>query len=181
MLDFPAAKHAVGEGGAEVVGSSAEEDEALGETPGPANADPMQAAVLALTAIVKHLQKGRPREAASSSLQNALDKAEVSLHADGSTGLSSGSSRSKAAAYRLLKEALKSRPEQIYSEVERLLEEDLLNRRAVGNLSGTQATARAWLEHRSRLGYYPTTIRLAWARAGIWDALHEKKHDEARA
>lgn len=44
-----------------------------------------------------------------------------------------------------------------------------------------QTSARAWLEHRSRLGYYPTTIRYAWALTGIWDALRSGAVKEARA
>lgn len=44
-----------------------------------------------------------------------------------------------------------------------------------------QTSVRAWLEHRSRLGYYPTTIRYAWALTGIWDALRSGAVKEARA
>eukprot|EP00439_Symbiodinium_sp_Y106_P050942 s3095_g6.t1 len=38
-----------------------------------------------------------------------------------------------------------------------------------------------WLERRSRLGFYPATIRLVWAIAGVWDCLRENKVSEATA
>ena len=61
------------------------------------------------------------------------------------------------------------------------MEEDLLNRRSSGGLSGSVASARSWLEHRSRLGPYANSIRLGWSIAGIWDCLREQKYQEARA
>ena len=38
-----------------------------------------------------------------------------------------------------------------------------------------------WLEHRSHLSLYPTTVRLLWAVTGIWDCLRAGRHEEARA
>ncbi|CAE7806563.1 unnamed protein product, partial [Symbiodinium sp. CCMP2456] len=109
----------------------------------------------------------------------ALDVAEgASL---GEPLSSSSSGRSKGAAYRLLKDSLDKAPELIYQEIEKLLDEDLLSRRAIGSLSSAQSSARAWVEFRSRVGYYPTTIRTMWCLAGILDALRDDKVSEARA
>lgn len=81
----------------------------------------------------------------------------------------------------MLRESLKKRPEAIYQSIEALLEEDLLARRATGNLAAAQASARAWVEFRSRVGNYPSTIRAMWAIAGILDSLRDNCPEEARA
>ena len=141
---------------------------------------PIEAAVVALTKIVSELA-GKKKSEKASSLEAALDKAEgFGPSVEG--GLSSSSAgRSKAAAHRLLKETLVRDPLLIYGAVERLLEEDLLQRRLGTCLQDAKASARAWLEYRSNLGPYPTTIRLTWQICGIWDALREGKVAEARA
>ena len=90
-------------------------------------------------------------------------------------------SRSKATAWRFLRDSLKHRPEQIHESIEQQLEEDMLNRRAGGPFASASASARGWLERRSRLGFYPATIRLVWAIAGVWDCLRENKVSEATA
>ena len=140
---------------------------------------PIEAAVVALTKIVSELA-GKKKSEKASSLEAALDKAEgFGPSVEG--GLSSSSGRSKAAAHRLLKETLVRDFSLIYGAVERLLEEDLLQRRLGTCLQDAKASARAWLEYRSNLGPYPTMIRLTWQICGIWDALREGKVAEARA
>ena len=154
------------------VGSDSEglrgDDDAFEDLEAGATADPVQAAVVALTSIVKELAKNKQEAARAPTLETALDRAEGS---SASSGLLEGSSasRSKAAAYRILRESLTKRPEQIYASIEANLSEDLLNRRA-GPLAGTAATARSWFEFRSRLGYY-----IGWTLGSIWDALREDK------
>ena len=44
---------------------------------------------------------------------------------------------------------------------------------------GQVVTARAWFEHRSKVGYYPTTIRIGWALSKIVDLLKDGSHSEA--
>ena len=161
-------------------GVESEDEWALeAEQPVPAS-QPIEAAVVALTKIVSELA-GKKKSEKASSLEAALDKAEgFGPSVEG--GLSSSSAgRSKAAAHRLLKETLVRDPSLIYGAVERLLEEDLLQRRLGACLQDAKASARAWLEYRSNLGPYPTTIRLTWQICGIWDALREGKVAEARA
>ena len=42
-------------------------------------------------------------------------------------------------------------------------------------------SARGWVEHRSRVSSFPSSIRAIWSLAGIWDYLREGKYSEARA
>ena len=42
-------------------------------------------------------------------------------------------------------------------------------------------TARAWVETRSRIQAYPSTVKFAWILSGIIDSLQAKKSDEALA
>ena len=62
-----------------------------------------------------------------------------------------------------------------------MLDEDLLSRRAIGALSSAQSSARTWVEFRSRVGYYPTTIWMMWCLAGILDSLRDDGVSEACA
>ena len=140
---------------------------------------PIETALITLTSIVKELG-GKRKAEKEKTWDTVLEGLEGFPSVDGSSSSSSGS-RSKAAALRALKSSLRLHPEQIYESVEALMEEDLLNRRSSGGLSGSVASARSWLEHRSRLGPYANSIRLGWAIAGIWDCLREQKYQEARA
>ncbi|CAE7221564.1 unnamed protein product [Symbiodinium sp. CCMP2592] len=81
----------------------------------------------------------------------------------------------------ILRETLSSDPSQIFTSIENQLEEDLLSRRVGSALQDSRATSRAWLEYRSHIGNFPTTVRMAWSVCGIWDALRAGRHDEARA
>ena len=147
--------------------------------PAPQAVSPVEAAVVNLTKIVGELAKAKHTPAKGSDLERALDKAEGFAQPGEAVGSSGG--RSKSAAFRILKETLINDPAQIYGPIERLLEEDLLHRRVGSALQDSRATSRAWLEYRSNLGHYPTTTRLAWCIAGIWDALRSQRPEEARA
>ncbi|OLQ07204.1 FK506-binding protein 1A [Symbiodinium microadriaticum] len=141
----------------------------------------VERAVLALTGIMKQLVDKKKQVDRPSTLDAYLDHAEGPSGSDVFGLGSSSGSRSKAAAYRLLRESLEKSPELIYQEVERLMDEDLLSRRAVGALTSAQSSARAWIEFRSRVGYYPTTIRTLWCLGGILDCLRDDRVGEARA
>ena len=102
-LKFPAAGAALAE--AEDAESEAEPF-ALGTGAGP-EASPMEAAVVALTQIVAHLAKQKKKAEKTPSLEAALDRAEgFSLLGEAGSSSSSGGGRSKAAAYRILKDTL---------------------------------------------------------------------------
>ncbi|CAL1137652.1 unnamed protein product [Cladocopium goreaui] len=130
--------------------------------------DPVEQALLKLTEIVGTLAKDkRPRD---------LDAMLDGLDPEAGEASSSGSGK-----YKKLQSSLTENPAVIYQTIEAQLEKDFNLMRAAPGATMQQTSARAWLEHRSRLGYYPTTIRYAWALTGIWDALRSGAVKEARA
>ena len=177
--DFPGADEADLEDG---VGSVAAPSGLGDEVPDVGGEAPaVERAVLALTGIMKQLVDKKKQVDRPSTLDAYLDHAEGPSGSDVFGLGSSSGSRSKAAAYHLLRESLEKSPELIYQEVERLMDEDLLSRRAVGALTSAQSSARAWIEFRSRVGYFPTTIRTLWCLGGILDCLRDDRVGEARA
>ena len=106
--DFPDAGAGLGDGDArsDFAGSEAAPSEGAGRAPAGA---PIEDAVVTLAGLMKELMKDRARQSDRAlTLESALDRAESSSW-DGSGG-SGSSSRSKAAAYRVLRESLKKRP-----------------------------------------------------------------------
>lgn len=160
---------------AETSDSSSEEGEdAEGEDSG--SADPLQKAVVQLSKIVKDIRqekKGRK----SRGLEALLDGAE----GGGSLRDVGGSSRSKAAALRTLQQTLSSHPELIYEAIEKQLQADWERSGSAPGLGLSLVSARGWLEHRSRIQNYASSVRPAWMLAGIWDCLRHGKTAEARA
>lgn len=127
-------------------------------------ATPVEKALLKLTKIVGNLSRDTKK---AGDLDSLLENVDV----DGGDASQTGSSRGKAAAYQKLRSALTENPKAIYSAIEALLEKDFNTMRSAPGSSQQQTSARAWLEHRSRVGNFPTTIRYAWCIAGIWDCL----------
>ena len=138
----------------------------------------VEKAVVQLTKIMSKMTKGRRgREG----LEGILDKIEGGgTGLEGSVGSSSGG-RSKAAAYNKLKEALAKHPTWISQSIEQQMSEDFNSFRSQPGAAAVLTTSRAWVEHRSRIGYYPSTIRAAWLLAGVHDALKAGDPDQARA
>ena len=164
------------------VGSSEEEEEKepgeeeQGDAVATGSADPVQQAVVQLTKLVTHLGADQVRKK-DKGLEALLDRAE-----SGSVGESSTtSSRSKAAALRMLQKTLKTDPKLIYQILEQKLEEDWQDASHLPGSSRGAVTARAWFEHRSKVQAYPAAIRSGWALAGIWDCLMSNRVSEARA
>ena len=153
-----------------------EEEDAGGAEPIDA-ASSMAKAVTQLTKIVRNLSDKRKEP---TSLEGLLDRAESGFDF-GSAGASSSSSgaRSKAAALRALQKAVVQQPQAISASILTAMEEDLLARRSSGASAGQVCTARAWFEHRSRVSYFPTTIRIGWSICGAIDLLKEGRPDEA--
>ena len=137
-------------------------------------ATPVEKALLKLTKIVGNLSRDTKK---AGDLDSLLENVDV----DGGDASQTGSSRGKAAAYQKLRSALTENPKAIYSAIEALLEKDFNTMRSAPGSSQQQTSARAWLEHRSRVGNFPTTIRYAWCIAGIWDCLRTGAYKEARA
>ena len=151
-------------------------EEKAGEGAGAA-VQPIEKAVVQLTKLVKSMSQ---RKKTGGGLEGILEKAESGLGSSEGPG-SGGGSRSKAAAYKKLKEALDVHPEWIYQSVEAQMEEDYNQMRSLPGGALLPTTSRGWVEHRSRILSYPSTIRMAWALAGIHDALKSNNPALARA
>ena len=139
--------------------------------------DPISTAVVQMSRILSqmHMEKQKAKD---KTLEGILDYAESG---SGSATATSSSSRSKAAALRSLQRMLVEKPQLIYLEIERAMQQDW---ERSGRLPGTSAggvTARGWLEHRSKIQNFPSTVRTAWMIAGILDALRMDRPAEARA
>jgi hypothetical protein len=162
--------------------SESEEDEAdlEGEDQeATAEGPPIERAILQLTKVVKTLAKSKQGRAG---LDGILDRAEGGAAVDApSSSNSQGSSRSKAAAYKKLKSALKENPDWLWESVESQMAEDFTTLKSGPGLEQLPVTSRSWLEHRSRLLNFPTSIRAAWLIAGIHDCLRRNQVGEARA
>lgn len=160
----------------EAEGSASSEEEEEDPAGASGSAAPLQKAVLSLAKIVKGMRKER-KSAKSKSLEALLDGAE-----GGGTQRDIGTtSRSKAAALRALQQALVSQPELIYESIEKQLQADWERSGAAPGLSTSLVSARGWLEHRSKIQNYATSVRPAWLMAGVWDCLRHDKIGEARA
>jgi len=143
-----------------------------GEEKGPA----VERAVVQLTRLFTTMQAEKKKK---KGLDSILDRADSGGGGEGSSGSSGG--RSKSAAYKKLKEALEKTPEWIYQNIEKRMEDDFHVSRSAPGASERTTSTRAWLEHRSKLLHYPSTIRAAWIIGGIHDSLRLGNIAEARA
>ena len=124
-----------------------------------------------LTAITAQLAEGKKKDATLDALLDGSGSADSSS--------TTCSNRKNAAALRALKERFQSHPKELVKVLERNMNADFALRSAVPGSSHVPVTCRAWLESRSRVQHYPSTIRFLWVIAGIGDALREEKFDEA--
>ena len=157
-LDFPA-----GEPGSVEVGEAAT----------------MEGAMAKLTELVALLSADKLKRAKSTKMDLALENLAGSL---GGAESSSGSSGKRAAAARrALRVGLQETPEEISSVIEKLMLEDLLLRTQAPGMPASDFNARAWVEHRSRIGAYKTSAYMSWAAAGVLDDLVRGRVSHARA
>lgn len=133
----------------------------------------MEKAVLQLTNIVGALSKDR----AKTDIEALLDGVEP----ENAETASSSSGKGKSAVYQKLRRALQDNPSFIYTSLEAQLKKDFNVMRSAPGSSSQTVSSRAWLEHRSRLGYHPMSIQYGWILCGIWDALRAGAIKEARA
>ena len=151
---------------------AAEEEEEKKEQEGEGSQ--VAQAVVKLTQIMEEFTRKRP---SVRDLESLLDGAEGS----GEPSSSSTSSKSKAAAYKKLREALTKHPEIIAQTIEDLMSEDFGQMKAAPGGSAREVSTRAWIEHRSKLQHYVGSIRQAWILGGIHDAMRKKNWQEAKA
>lgn len=155
--------------------TSDEEEEVTDGKGGSGAHDPLAKAVISLSKIAKEMKKDRTLRK-DRGLEAILDRAESGSAKDYATA-----TRSKAAALRSLQQLLTRDPKLIYGALERHLQEDWELASAQPGIGSTNVSARGWVEFRSRIQSFPSTIRSAWLLAGIWDCLRADRIDEARA
>lgn len=157
-----------------------EAEEELDEPGSPEDGSPSSVAVALsqLTKVVTMLSADKMKKAKSSKIEQALDAVGSGTGSDlGSTG----SVKRAAAARRALRLALQESPEEISNVVERLMTEDLMSQTLFPGMPPVGLNARAWLEHRSRVGAYKTSAYCAWSACGILDDLIAGRVRHARA
>ncbi|CAE7208910.1 unnamed protein product [Symbiodinium sp. CCMP2592] len=136
--------------------------------------DQVGEALVRLTQVVETLAGQKKKTPAT--LDGLLDAAGPSA----SGGADSGPSlRRNAAARRALRAALQDNPSLLSATVENLMREDLHSMQTPG--FEITPSARAWLEHRSRIGSHQTLARTSWAVAGALDAARRKAFEECEA
>lgn len=140
--------------------------------------DPMSKAVVQLSQIVSslHAEKKKKKDRG---LDSILDVADYGLGKE-AAGVSS-SSRSHAAALRMLQRTLQENPKLLHQEIERRMAEDWESTSLMPGSSHRPTSARAWLEHRSKIGNFAGAIRPAWMIAGALDDIRAGAIDRARA
>ena len=155
----------------ELIPDGAEAEEASSST-GKA----VEKAVVQLTKLVTNMKQEKNNK---SGLDAILDRVDTG-GGEGSSGTGVGG-RSKAAAFKKLRDALSKNPEWLYKNIEARMEEDFQSMRNAPGSSGRLTSSRAWVEHRSKLLHYPSTIRSAWIISGVHDSLRNGNYSEARA
>ena len=138
--------------------------------------DPIGAAVTKLTQIVSAMAD--QKKGASSKVEAALDGVHSTGLPDGS---GYGSGKRSAAARRALRLALTDHPLELSMIIERLMLEDLTNQTVTPGLPQPALCARAWVEHRSRIGNHKTAAHMAWSIAGALDCIFQGNVAGARA
>ena len=139
---------------------------------------PLEKTMKKLADIMEVLTEDKRRKTAKSKLDLALDSYAAGSSGDGS--LSHGGQKA-AAQRRALRSTFQEHPSEIFQTVERLLSEDLNSQTLAPGMPARTFNARAWVEHRSRIGNYKSSAFAAWGAAGILDALAEGDIHRARA
>ena len=140
-----------------------------------APADPMTAAVTKLTAIVSTLAETK-RSSSSNKVEVALDGVSGSTEPGGY-----GSGKRAAAARRALRAALVEHPADISAIIEKHMWEDLSSQTMTPGAPMPTMSARAWVEHRSKIGAYKATAYASWGVSGALDCLFKNDVAGARA
>ena len=164
---------------AEELSESEEEDaQDEGGSP-PASSGEVQSSLEKLTEILLVLTADKARKSKTSKVDQALDSITGGSHGDG-TAVAGGLKRA-ASARRALRQALQDHPEDISALIEKLMLEDLTCAMQTPGVPPPTLSARAWIEHRSRIGPYRTAAYCSWAAGGILDDLIRGRPAHARA
>ena len=152
-----------------------ETEEEVDQAVGPV---PMEASLGKLTQILEVLAGDKLKSQRKSKIETALDGVNSSGAGEGAAV---GGVKKAAAARRALRQALLDTPEEVSAMLERLMLEDLTSQTMTPGSPMVQLNARAWLEHRSRIGAYKTSAHAAWSAAGILNDLIAGRFSHARA
>ena len=159
--------------------SESEDEETEAEGSGvDSGGNPLEASLQKLTEIVGILAMDKKKKAKTSKMEQALDGISAGSGSDASLA---GGVKRAAAARRVLRQALVDHPAEVSGMLERLLMEDLTSQVQGPGMPEAAFCARAWLEHRSRIGAYRTATHCAWSIAGVWDDLYYGRIAHARA
>lgn len=159
--------------------SESEDEETEAEGSGvDSGGNPLEASLQKLTEIVGILAMDKKKKAKTSKMEQALDGISAGSGSDASIA---GGVKRAAAARRVLRQALVDHPAEVSGMLERLLMEDLTSQVQGPGMPEAAFCARAWLEHRSRIGAYRTAAHCAWSIAGVWDDLYYGRIAHARA
>ena len=139
----------------------------------------VEGALHKLTELVTLLSADKLKKAKTSKVDLALDN--LGGAATGADSSSGSSGKRAAAARRALRQALHEAPEEISGVVEKLMLEDLTLQTVMPGMPRQDFSARAWVEHRSRIGAYKSSAYLAWSASGILDDLVNGRVAHARA
>ena len=162
--------------------SGEEEEEALeegeaGSHAGSSSDGGVAKAIVKLTKLCSHLTDKKARKKGDQ-LEHLLDLGHGGE--GGGEGFGSGGQK-KAAALRLLRKQLAENPRLILESIESNLCSDFAARPVRPGEPRSGATARGWLEARSRVQNYTGHVRWCWQIAGIWDCLMADQVEQARA
>lgn len=160
---------------ANVLSETEEELDESGLASGSALQDPMTAAVSKLTEIVASLAHSK-KPSSSNRVEAALDGVS---HTPDMGGYGSG--KRAAAARRALRAALVDHPGDLSAVIERHMWEDLSSQTLTPGSPAVSLSARAWTEHRSKIGAYKSIAHAAWGVSGALDALFRNDVPGARA
>ena len=119
-------------------------------------ADPMTATLQKLTSIVEILTDKKKKA--------TISKLETALHGVASSSTDNplqGTGKKAAAARRALRGAFQDHPEEIFGLIERLMAEDLTSATVGPGMDRPLISARAWVEHRSRITSFKTGAHAA--------------------
>ena len=163
-----------------VLSESEDEEEGQGAGSGlePLPSGGVDAALGKLTEILTVLTQDKAKRSKASKVDLALDAASTSSTSEAVAG---GGLKRAAAARRALRQALVDHPEDISAMVEKLMYEDLTSQVLPPGVPPAKLSARAWIEHRSRIGAFRTSAHTAWSAGGILDDLLAGRVSHARA
>ena len=158
-------------------GGTSEEEEEAAQGSGLPGDGGIAKAIVKLTKVCSTLADTK-KKSKHDGIENLLDQASLG---QGSEGSGLGGGRRNAQALRALKRCLIENPEYLYRTIEANLLSDFAARSAKPGSPMGQASARGWLESRSRIQNYSAHVRWSWAVAGIWDDLIKGDNGSARA